>query len=190
MTRMTPAEMASEVSRGLLSFPVTHFDRRGQCAEAPSGSTSHGWLRTIRLGCSWPRGTGRVLFAVSGEVGRIASAAVAETAGGFAPDRGCGYGKRPLQSTSPRELRPPCRWTPASATLPRKQRSRRACRTRRAVCRATRLGVIVYNRDNAILDDVTLARLADRCPNLVGFKDGVGDIETEWSGSKAGWKGA
>jgi 5-dehydro-4-deoxyglucarate dehydratase len=37
--------------------------------------------------------------------------------------------------------------------------------------------VIVYNRDNAILDEVSLERLCDRCPNLVGFKDGVGDIE-------------
>jgi 5-dehydro-4-deoxyglucarate dehydratase len=35
----------------------------------------------------------------------------------------------------------------------------------------------VYNRDNAIVDDLTLERLCQRCPNLVGFKDGVGDIE-------------
>jgi len=46
-----------------------------------------------------------------------------------------------------------------------------------AVCRSTGLGVIVYNRDNAVLNDETLARLCDRNPNLVGFKDGVGDIE-------------
>ena len=46
-----------------------------------------------------------------------------------------------------------------------------------AVCASTKLGVIMYNRDNAVLDDVTLAGLCDRCPNLVGFKDGVGDIE-------------
>jgi 5-dehydro-4-deoxyglucarate dehydratase len=45
------------------------------------------------------------------------------------------------------------------------------------VCLSTKLGVIVYNRDNAIVDDVTLERLCDHCPNLVGFKDGVGDIE-------------
>ncbi|WP_262054871.1 5-dehydro-4-deoxyglucarate dehydratase, partial [Burkholderia thailandensis] len=45
------------------------------------------------------------------------------------------------------------------------------------VCRATRLGVIVYNRANQVLDENALARLAERCPNLVGFKDGVGDIE-------------
>ena len=46
-----------------------------------------------------------------------------------------------------------------------------------AVCRATKIGVIVYNRDNAVLDEDSLAKLCDRNPNLVGFKDGVGDIE-------------
>jgi 5-dehydro-4-deoxyglucarate dehydratase len=46
-----------------------------------------------------------------------------------------------------------------------------------AVCKATPLGVIVYNRDNAILTEDTLETLCDRNPNLVGFKDGVGDIE-------------
>jgi 5-dehydro-4-deoxyglucarate dehydratase len=37
--------------------------------------------------------------------------------------------------------------------------------------------VIVYNRDNGIVDEVSLEQLCDRNPNLVGFKDGVGDIE-------------
>jgi 5-dehydro-4-deoxyglucarate dehydratase len=46
-----------------------------------------------------------------------------------------------------------------------------------AVCASTRLGVILYNRDNAVLDEMTIERLCERCPNLVGFKDGVGDIE-------------
>ncbi len=46
-----------------------------------------------------------------------------------------------------------------------------------AVCASTSLGVIVYNRDNAILNEGTLEKLCERCPNLVGFKDGVGDIE-------------
>ena len=47
----------------------------------------------------------------------------------------------------------------------------------KAVCRATGLGVIVYNRGACRLLPATLARLADDCPNLVGFKDGIGDIE-------------
>ena len=46
-----------------------------------------------------------------------------------------------------------------------------------AVCRATSLGVIIYNRANAIYKDTTVATLADRHENLIGFKDGVGDLE-------------
>jgi 5-dehydro-4-deoxyglucarate dehydratase len=46
-----------------------------------------------------------------------------------------------------------------------------------AVCRSTKLGVIFYNRDNAIMDERTLEQLCERCPNLIGFKDGYGDIE-------------
>jgi 5-dehydro-4-deoxyglucarate dehydratase len=37
--------------------------------------------------------------------------------------------------------------------------------------------VIVYNRANCRLAADTAARLAADCPNLIGFKDGVGDIE-------------
>jgi 5-dehydro-4-deoxyglucarate dehydratase len=39
------------------------------------------------------------------------------------------------------------------------------------------LGVIVYNRGVCRLNPAVLEQLADRCPNLVGFKDGIGDIE-------------
>ena len=46
-----------------------------------------------------------------------------------------------------------------------------------AVCKATRIGVVVYNRANCRLQAETLARLTERCPNLVGFKDGIGDTE-------------
>jgi 5-dehydro-4-deoxyglucarate dehydratase len=46
-----------------------------------------------------------------------------------------------------------------------------------AVCASTHLGVIFYNRDNAVLNESAIERLCERCPNLVGFKDGHGDIE-------------
>ena len=47
----------------------------------------------------------------------------------------------------------------------------------KAVCDAVDIGVIVYNRDNSILSAETLSKLCDVCPNLVGFKDGHGNIE-------------
>jgi len=46
-----------------------------------------------------------------------------------------------------------------------------------AVCKSVKFGVIVYNRGQAKLTPASLQILADRCPNLVGFKDGIGDIE-------------
>jgi len=47
----------------------------------------------------------------------------------------------------------------------------------RRVCQATDLGVVVYHRANARFELDSVLRLADDCPNLVGFKDGIGDIE-------------
>src|SRR3546814_4127136 len=46
-----------------------------------------------------------------------------------------------------------------------------------AVCKSVKFGVIVYNRNVCRLTPDSLAILADRCPNLIGFKDGIGDIE-------------
>ncbi|KMK67115.1 Dihydrodipicolinate synthetase family [Puniceibacterium sp. IMCC21224] len=48
----------------------------------------------------------------------------------------------------------------------------------RAVCNSTRMAVIVYNRGQSRVSADTLMRLADDCPNLIGFKDGTGDIDT------------
>ncbi len=46
-----------------------------------------------------------------------------------------------------------------------------------AICDSVGIWVIAYNRDNAILTAETLARVADECTNLIGLKDGIGDIE-------------
>ena len=46
-----------------------------------------------------------------------------------------------------------------------------------AVCKSVKFGVIIYNRGQSKFTPETVARLCERNPNLVGFKDGVGDIE-------------
>ncbi|MBI3729999.1 MAG: 5-dehydro-4-deoxyglucarate dehydratase [Burkholderiales bacterium] len=45
------------------------------------------------------------------------------------------------------------------------------------VCASVKFGVVVYNRGNCRLTADSLEKLAARCPNLIGFKDGIGDIE-------------
>lgn len=47
----------------------------------------------------------------------------------------------------------------------------------REVCDAVDIGIILYNRGQCRPSVGVLEQLADQCPNLVGFKDGVGDIE-------------
>jgi 5-dehydro-4-deoxyglucarate dehydratase len=39
------------------------------------------------------------------------------------------------------------------------------------------IGVVVSNRNVCRLTPALLERLAERCPNLIGYKDGLGDIE-------------
>lgn len=45
-----------------------------------------------------------------------------------------------------------------------------------AIADRTHLGVIIYQRDNAIFEPDTVARLAQR-PNVIGLKDGLGQVE-------------
>jgi 5-dehydro-4-deoxyglucarate dehydratase len=46
----------------------------------------------------------------------------------------------------------------------------------RRIAESTKLGIIIYQRDNAILTPATVSRLA-RVPNIIGFKDGIGDMD-------------
>jgi 5-dehydro-4-deoxyglucarate dehydratase len=46
-----------------------------------------------------------------------------------------------------------------------------------AVCGSVQIGVIVYNRNVCQLGPEHLEKLIEKHPNLVGFKDGLGNIE-------------
>ena len=178
MSRMSPQEMAKTLAKGLLSFPVTHFNQDFQFQEGP-----------YRAHCAWLLGFKRLtgLFAAGGtgeffsltpqEIGQVVVAAVKETAGQTPVIAGCGYGTAiavELAKSAEKAgadgllLLPPYLMVPSQQGL---------IAHIEAVCKATSIGIIVYNRDNAVLNEDSLAKLCERNPNLVGFKDGVGDIE-------------
>jgi 5-dehydro-4-deoxyglucarate dehydratase len=46
-----------------------------------------------------------------------------------------------------------------------------------AVCRAVAIPLIVYSRNNGVVAPDTALRLAGRCGNFIGLKDGTGDFE-------------
>ncbi|PLR25104.1 5-dehydro-4-deoxyglucarate dehydratase [Caulobacter zeae] len=177
MSQMSPTDVARQLGGGLLSFPVTHFDAQHQFLEAPYRQHCAWMLDHELAGLFAAGGTGEFFSLRPDEVGKVVRAAVAETAGKIPVIAGCGYGTA-IATDLARDaeaagadgllLLPPYLTNATQEGLLAHIES---------VCKATSLGVIVYNRDNAIINEDTLEKLCDRNPNLVGFKDGVGDLE-------------
>jgi 5-dehydro-4-deoxyglucarate dehydratase len=177
MAQMSPTEMASAIGKGLLSFPVTTF-------QADGSFDPQGYRENIAWACSngpagqfVAGGTGEFFSLTATEVSQIIKIAAEEIKGRMPLLAPCGYGTQMAKDLAQDAeasgadgllLLPPY--------LTECERDGIAAHVE-AVCRATRLGVIFYSRANATLDDETLAGLCERCPNLVGFKDGVGDVE-------------
>ena len=178
MSKMSPNEMAQTLAKGLLSFPVTHFDAGGNFLEGPYREHC-AWLLSFKrlTGLFAAGGTGEFFALTPNEVGTVVKAAVAETRGQTPVIAGAGYGTAiAVEMARSAEangadgilLLPNYLMTPNQEGLMAHVE---------AVCKSTKLGIIVYNRDNAVLQADSVARLCDRNANLVGFKDGVGDIE-------------
>jgi 5-dehydro-4-deoxyglucarate dehydratase len=174
---MTPQEMARHIGKGLLSFPVTPF-RANYTFDEETYRSNLDWLCGYDVaGLFAAGGTGEFFSLTPAEVASVVAVAVDETKGRTPVLAGTGYGTAiamEIAASAERAgadgllLLPPY--------LVHSEQQGLAAHVE-AVCASTKLGVIVYNRDNAMLNEDTLARLCERCPNLVGYKDGVGDIE-------------
>jgi 5-dehydro-4-deoxyglucarate dehydratase len=163
--------MGVRLGQGLLSFPVTHFDANGAFLEGPYREHCAWMLQHELAGLFAAGGTGEFFSLTPNE------AAVKEGNGSLPVIAGCGYG-----TAIATEIARGAEKVGADGLLllpPYLVNSEQEGLDRHieAVCRSTGVGVIVYNRDNAVIDDETLSRLCERNPNLVGYKDGVGDIE-------------
>jgi 5-dehydro-4-deoxyglucarate dehydratase len=177
MSQMSPTELAKKIGEGLLSFPVTHFTRDLQFEEGRYREHISWLLEHKPAGLFAAGGTGEFFSLTLGEFSSVVSAAVRETGGRVPVLAGCGYGTamaKEFAKAAEDEGADGILLLPAY--LVNSEAAGLAAHAE-AVCLSTKLGVIFYNRDNAIIDDATLERLCERCPNLIGFKDGVGDIE-------------
>jgi len=174
---MNPQELANVMGSGLLSFPVTHFTPDGGLNEA-SYRSHLAWLLQYNPAALFAAGgTGEYFSLTLQEFSEVVRSAVEEAGGKVPVLAGCGYGTAMAKQFAVAAetagadgllLFPPYLVNADAEGL---------IAHVKAVCDATSLGVTFYNRDNAIVNATTLARMCDLCPNLVGFKDGVGDIE-------------
>jgi len=174
---MNPQELKAIMSHGLLSFPLTDFDANGDFNRkgyierlewlAPYGATA-----LFAAG-----GTGEFFSLTGDEYPEIIQTAVDTCRGKVPIIAGAGGPTRfAIQCAQAAEragahgiLLLPHYLTEAG--------QEGLIAHVEAVCKSVKFGVIVYNRNVCKLTPESLAILADRCPNLIGFKDGIGDIE-------------
>lgn len=174
---IAPNDLRSVIRTGLLSFPVTPFDADDNVDTMVFRSHLE-WLSEYPIaGLIVAGGTGELFSLTPREVVEIVRAAKAVS--GDAPIiSGCGYGTK-LACEMAQEIEGA--GGDGILLLPHyligaPQDGIEA--HIRAVCNSTRMAVIVYNRGASRVSAETVARLSDECPNLIGFKDGTGDIDT------------
>jgi 5-dehydro-4-deoxyglucarate dehydratase len=174
---MDPQQLKATLASGLLSFPVTDFDASGDF-RPDSYARRLEWLMPYGASALFAAGgTGEIFSLEPKEHAAVVRSAV-DTCGGRVPIlAGVGGPTRTaiaLARESERLGAAGLLLLPHYLTeAPQEGLAAHV----EAVCRAVRIGVVVYNRGVCRLSAETLARLAERCANLVGFKDGIGEIE-------------
>ncbi|WP_207652101.1 5-dehydro-4-deoxyglucarate dehydratase [Actibacterium lipolyticum] len=170
-------DLQARIRNGLLSFPVTPFGSDGRFAPGPFAAHLE-WLSAYPVaGLIVAGGTGEMFSLTPSEIVDVVKTAKAACPGQPIIS-GCGYGTQ-MACELAQEIE--AAGGDGILLLPHylvgaPQDGIEA--HIRAVCNATRMGVIVYNRGQSRVSAQTIARLADDCPNLIGFKDGTGDIDT------------
>lgn len=172
---MSPEEIKAQLSSGLLSFPVTHFND-DLSLNLDSYKSHVEWLSGFGAAALFAAGgTGEFFSLAPDEVAEVTRAAK-DVSGDVPIIAGCGYGGALAKDIARKAEKAGADGLLLLPHYLMHVPQEGLYQHIKAVCDATGLGVIVYNRDNAVSSVDTMARLADACPNLIGFKDGTGQM--------------
>ena len=174
---VSPEELKTVLRSGLMCFPLTDF--------AGDGSFD---ATTFSDRLDWLLGYGPNAVVATGGAGEFFSLTLPEFSAVVAAAVACGKGRLPVLAASGFGTRTAIAYAEEAERLgadgilvlpPYLTESPQDGLVAHvdAVCKATRLGVIVYNRANCQLNSVSIEKLARANPNLVAVKDGHGDIE-------------
>lgn len=174
---MTPQELKSILSSGLLSFPVTDFDENGDFRPSTYAKRLD-WLAPYGASALFAAGgTGEFFSLEQKEFSDIIRVAVDTCKGQVPILAGAGGPTRQAIAFAQEAER-----LGAAGVLLLPHYLTETCQEGliahvEAVCKSIKIGVVVYNRNVCRLTPESLEILAARCPNLIGFKDGIGEIE-------------
>jgi 5-dehydro-4-deoxyglucarate dehydratase len=174
---MQPLEIQKVLNHGLLSFPVTDFDQEGNFRKDTYAKRLE-WLSPYGATALFAAGgTGEFFSLTPNEYTDVIKTAV-DTCRGVVPilagaggptRQAIAYAQEAERVGAQGILLLPHYLTEASQDG--------LVRHVEEVCKSVDFGVVVYNRGACRLTADSLEKLADRNPNLIGFKDGIGDIE-------------
>ena len=162
--------------RGVLFFPVTPFDTTGEVNTAALAEHIQRGVAAgpgaVFVAC----GTGEFNALEPGEFEAIVRVAVEATAGRVPVFAGCGgslaLAKQFAAAASRAGADGLLLLPPYLVTCPPEGVARYV----EQVAMATSLPIIVYQRNNAVFTPETAVRVA-RLPNVIGFKDGLGNLD-------------
>ena len=174
---MTPQELKSIMSHGLLSFPLTDFDAEGNF-NAGGYAERLEWLAPYGASALFAAGgTGEFFSLTADEYPGIIRTAVDTCRGKVPIIAGAGGPTRFAIQCAQEAERAGAHGILLLPHYLTEAGQEGLIAHVEAVCKSVKFGVIVYNRNVCKLTPDSLAILAERCPNLIGFKDGIGDIE-------------
>jgi len=170
-----PESLQRRFSKGIMAFPATPFEADGKldlpCYERHVAFLAmHQPIALVAAG-----GAGEIFSLTLAEHESVIRATVA-CGGGLPVVGGAAYG-----TAMACEMARVVERAGADAVLllpPYLVRSEQEGLLRhiRAVCASVSIAVIPYSRDNAVIAPDTLLQLAETCPNLIGLKDGTGNL--------------
>ncbi|MDZ4191540.1 MAG: 5-dehydro-4-deoxyglucarate dehydratase [Pseudomonas sp.] len=174
---MNPQELKSILSSGLLSFPVTDFDAAGDFNQA-------GYIRRLEWLAPYGAsalfaagGTGEFFSLAPDEYSAVIKTAVDTCEKSVPILAGVGGPTRvAIQMAQEAERLGAKGLLLLPHYLTEASQDGVAAHVEQ-VCKSVNIGVVIYNRNVCRLNANLLEQLAERCPNLIGYKDGLGDIE-------------
>jgi 5-dehydro-4-deoxyglucarate dehydratase len=174
---MNPQELKQVMSSGLLSFPITDFDAEGNFRPSTYIERLE-WLAPYGATALFAAGgTGEFFSLTHDEYSQVIKTAVDTCAGKVPILAGAGGPTRAAIAFAQEAERLGAKGVLLLPHYLTEASQDGLVAHVEAVCKSVNIGVVVYNRAQCRLTPESLEILADRCPNLIGFKDGIGDIE-------------
>lgn len=170
-------EVKNAISDGLLSFPITDFDTQGWF-NAESYCQRLEWFISHEISAVFVAGgTGEFFNLSQDEFREIVRLAVKTVDGklpviasaGLSVTAGSSYARIAEEEGADGILLMP----PYLTECPQEGLVEYASK----ICASTSISVIYYNRGNGVMQPASVQRVADACPNLIGLKDGKGDMQ-------------